>query len=229
MSAIREFDIRGPLPSGVTVLEASAGTGKTYTIASLTVRYVAAGVPLDKMLLVTFTRLATGELRERVRERLIEVERALAAGTDADGSADEVVALLASGDAETARRRLAHAIAGFDAATIVTTHSFCQEMLEGLGIAGELAPDVRFVEDLTDLRDDVVDDLYVRRVPRGAGNDHAGLPARHAQIARDRDHRCRSPPVVMPSAPPTARYDERVALAGAARAELELTQGAAGG
>ena len=38
-----EFDICGPLPSGVTVLEASAGTGKTYTIASLAARYVATG------------------------------------------------------------------------------------------------------------------------------------------------------------------------------------------
>ena len=35
------FDVCGPLPSGVTVLEASAGTGKTYTIAALAARYVA--------------------------------------------------------------------------------------------------------------------------------------------------------------------------------------------
>ena len=59
------------------MLEASAGTGKTYTIAALAARYVASGVPLDKLLLVTFTRMATGELRERVRERLIDAERAL--------------------------------------------------------------------------------------------------------------------------------------------------------
>ncbi|MGA2924831.1 MAG: UvrD-helicase domain-containing protein, partial [Solirubrobacteraceae bacterium] len=56
------FDVCGPLPAGVTVLEASAGTGKTYTIAALAARYVAAGTPLQRLLLVTFTRLATGEL-----------------------------------------------------------------------------------------------------------------------------------------------------------------------
>ena len=72
-----EFDVCGPLPPGVTVLEASAGTGKTYTIAALTARYVAEGVPLERLLLVTFTRIATGELRERVRERLVSVERGL--------------------------------------------------------------------------------------------------------------------------------------------------------
>ena len=72
------FDLRGPLPTGVTVLEASAGTGKTYTIAALAARYVAEGIPLDRLLLVTFTRMATGELRERVRERLVGVDAAVA-------------------------------------------------------------------------------------------------------------------------------------------------------
>src|SRR5918993_5464969 len=72
------FDLAGPLPTGVTVLEASAGTGKTYTIAALAARYVAEGTPLDQLLLVTFTRMATGELRDRVRERLVSAEQGLA-------------------------------------------------------------------------------------------------------------------------------------------------------
>ena len=71
------FDVCGPLPTGVTVLEASAGTGKTYTIAALAARYVAEGTPLDELLLVTFTRMATGELRDRVRERLVSAEQGL--------------------------------------------------------------------------------------------------------------------------------------------------------
>ena len=71
VAAYTEFDSAGPLPSGVTVLEASAGTGKTYTIAALAARYVAEGMPLERLLLITFTRMATGELRERVRERLV--------------------------------------------------------------------------------------------------------------------------------------------------------------
>ncbi len=156
MIAPREFDVRGPLPRGVTVLEASAGTGKTYTIATLAARYVAEGIGLDEMLLVTFTRMATGELRERVRERLIEVHRGLSAAVAGlPAGEDEVVALLASGDAERARARLARAIAGFDAATILTTHGFCQEVLSSLGIAGDLEPDVTFSEDLSALSADV--------------------------------------------------------------------------
>ena len=78
MSVPVAFDVCGPLPVGVTVLEASAGTGKTFTIAALAARYVAEGTPLERLLLVTFTRTATGELRERVRERLVTAERGLA-------------------------------------------------------------------------------------------------------------------------------------------------------
>jgi exodeoxyribonuclease V beta subunit len=159
-----EFDVCGPLPIGVTLLEASAGTGKTYTIASLAARYVAEGVPLDQLLLVTFTRIATGELRERVRERLVEVERGLAAAlTAGTRSADPLVTLLAEHEPEERRRRLARAISDFDAATIATTHSFCQEMLSGLGIAGDLEPALTFTEDASELVSDVVGDFYVRK------------------------------------------------------------------
>src|ERR1700747_1980775 len=76
--AVAAFDVCGPLPEpGVTVLEASAGTGKTFTIAALAARYVAAGIPLHELLVVTFTRMATGELRDRVRERLVRAEQGL--------------------------------------------------------------------------------------------------------------------------------------------------------
>ena len=162
------FDLCGPLPEGVTVLEASAGTGKTFTIAALATRFVAAGVGLEQLLLVTFTRMATGELRERVRDRLVGTERELSrvlAGAGLD-SGDEVVRLLAGGErrqVELHRDRLAAAIADFDAATIDTTHSFCQSVLDELGTLGDLEPDVTFAEHVDDLVEEVVDDLYVRR------------------------------------------------------------------
>jgi exodeoxyribonuclease V beta subunit len=164
------FDLAGPLPTGVTVLEASAGTGKTYTIAALAARYVADGVALERLLLVTFTRMATGELRERVRERLVNAERELARVLAGAAPVDPLVELLAAATpAEVAARRvrLARALADFDAATITTTHGFCQEVLGGLGIAGDLEPDTAFVEDISDLVDEVVDDLYVRRFHGG--------------------------------------------------------------
>ncbi|HTU29713.1 MAG TPA: UvrD-helicase domain-containing protein [Solirubrobacteraceae bacterium] len=212
----REFDVCGPLPSGITVLEASAGTGKTHTIATLAARYVADGTPLDKILLVSFTRLAAGELRERVRARMIQVERGLAATLTAGASAaDPVVAMLAAGDGPRARSRLSHAIASFDSATIATTHSFCHEVLGGLGIAGDLEPEATFVEDLSALRDEVLDDLYVRKYRAAA----ASIPFDDAaKIVR----KTIDTPTATVSDPSEDRYDERISLARAARAELEL-------
>jgi exodeoxyribonuclease V beta subunit len=176
------FDVCGPLPTGVTVFEASAGTGKTFTIAALAARYVAEGTPPEQLLMVTFTRMATSELRERVRERLVSaehgLERALAGAPPED---DEVVRLLATGtpdEVRTRRERLVAALADFDSATIATTHGFCQEVLGGLGVLGDVESDTTFVEDVTDLRDEVVDDLYIRRhtavQPLRGGGDRAG-------------------------------------------------------
>ena len=164
------FDLCGDLPETVTVLEASAGTGKTYTIAGLAARYVAEGRPLEKLLLVTFTRLATGELRERVRRRLTEV----AAGLEGAPSDDPVVALLAAGDRDRHLANLRRALADFDAATIATTHAFCQEMLSGLGIAGDHEPEAQLVEDVRDVQAEVVDDLFVWRLAGGGGGPRPG-------------------------------------------------------
>ena len=163
-----EFDLCGPLPAGVTVLEASAGTGKTYTIAALAARYVAEGMPLDRLLLITFTRMATGELRDRVRERLVHTEHELTRILHGapDPRTDPIVTLLATGEEHeitTRRDRLERAVADFDAATIATTHGFCQEVLAELGTVGDLEPGTVFVEDVAELVEEALDDFYVRR------------------------------------------------------------------
>jgi exodeoxyribonuclease V beta subunit len=164
---VNAFDVCGPLPTGTTVLEASAGTGKTFTIAALTARYVAEGAAeLSQIMLVTFGNAASRELRDRVRERLVSAERGLRdpAAARAD-ERDPVLRLLADvpdDEVERRRERLARALAGFDAATIATTHSFCSQMLAGLGMAADADPSAVFVEDIDDLVREVVDDLYVR-------------------------------------------------------------------
>lgn len=159
------FDVCGPLPQGTTVLEASAGTGKTYTIAALTARYVAEGIAeLHELMLITFGRMATNELRMRVRERLVQVERDLAP-VPPDTPLDDVSQLLRTGtEVEVAERRtrIRRALADFDGATIATTHEFCQQMLVGLGVLGDREPDAVFVDNLTDLTREVATDSYLR-------------------------------------------------------------------
>jgi len=224
MSASHPFDICGPLPTGTTVLEASAGTGKTFTIAALATRYVAEGhADLGELMLVTFGRAATQELRERVRERLVTAERGLADVDAARAGDDDLLGLLARGDdADVAlrRKRLATALADFDAATIATTHAFCQQMLVGLGIAGDFEPDAVFVEDVDDIITEVVDDLYLRKW----GRPESGSPLLTYTAARslartvvgDRHA------VIQPhNAEPGSDAASRVRFAEAVRAEVD--------
>jgi exodeoxyribonuclease V beta subunit len=182
---VTAFDVCGPLPSGTTVLEASAGTGKTYTIAALAARYVAEGrARLDELLLVTFGRSATAELRERVRHRLLEISRQIGRSADPD----PLVALLSAVPADELdlrRARLATALRDFDAATIATTHQFCHRMLAELGIAADADPAATFAENLNDLVTEVADDLYLRKYGV-AGAEQPPFPRRTAlEIARE--------------------------------------------
>lgn len=163
----RTFDLLGDLPrsNSTTVLEASAGTGKTFALAALVTRYIAEGVAtLDEMLLITFGRSATQELRDRVRRQIAD---AAAAFDDPDpGGHNEVVQQLLRGtpaEREQRRTNLLDALAGFDAATIATVHQFCRLVLTSLGVAGDTDTGVELVESLDDLVTEVVDDLYLAR------------------------------------------------------------------
>ncbi len=97
----------GPSPT-CALVEASAGTGKTYMIEHLVLDRVQAGVPISEILLVTFTRKAAGELRDRIRLRL-----------NGSAASDPLV------------RR---ALSAFDTATITTIHGFAQLALSWFSI-----------------------------------------------------------------------------------------------
>jgi exodeoxyribonuclease V beta subunit len=221
------FDLRGPLPQGTTVLEASAGTGKTYTIAALAARYLAEGVvDLGQLMLVTFGRNATLELRLRVRERLGSVEAALRSARDGGSppaGADALEALLCTGSgAEVAARqaRVARALAEFDSATIATTHEFCLQMLDGLGVLGDREPQAVFVEHLGDLTREVAGDIYLRRYARDGRSPFRFEEALAvAQRAVDAVHARLVPDTFDPDDASDAA--ERVGFATEVRAEVE--------
>jgi exodeoxyribonuclease V beta subunit len=103
------------------VIDASAGTGKTYTLEHLVLELVAGGAPIEEILVVTFTDKATREMKQRVRARLVAARTRLAASVAGHPRMPEVArALLA---------RLTAAVAGFDRAAISTIHAFCQRAL----------------------------------------------------------------------------------------------------
>src|SRR5260370_35589595 len=96
-------------PARHAVIEASAGTGKTYTLVELVKELLAEGkAQLDEILLVTFTDKATGELKSRLRK--------------------ELEALLNQNRSH--REAIQQALDSFDQANIYTIHGFCQRVLQ---------------------------------------------------------------------------------------------------
>ena len=150
-----------PLANG-TLVEASAGTGKTYFVAA----YVTLAIVSDEslrignILVTTFTRNATAELRDRIRGRMVTTARLLRGqpvpGHDPD-PLDE--ALLADeADRIAKARRLERAVAEFDSATIGTIHSICARVLR---LAGVRAADTSDMQLLDRVIEEVVNDAVV--------------------------------------------------------------------
>src|SRR5664279_580930 len=124
---INNFDpVQTALLKGVNLIEASAGTGKTYAIAMLVLRFVIEqGIAIEKLLVVTFTKAATEELKDRVRSRLVEARQALDGHNEnVDGN---IVDWLDNLDieAELVKQRLTMALLDIDQAGIFTIHGFC--------------------------------------------------------------------------------------------------------
>ena len=138
MMKVFDFQQDLPAPGTTTVIEASAGTGKTFAIAGLVARFVAEGVELPEILAVTFSRRATAELREGIRHRLVRSRELLTAGRAGTAeNLDVVDAVLAQGSAaELATRhdRFVAALRQIDTAPIVTLHTFASRMLDELGL-----------------------------------------------------------------------------------------------
>jgi len=166
MSDPQPFDLTGPLPVGVTALEASAGTGKTFALSALAVRYLAeASLHPSQLCVVSFTDAATAELRGRIRTRLVEAVRhceRLLVGHEHTEHLDPVLNAIASPDTDQAliAARVTHlqiALAEFDAVTISTIHGFCQRFLIS---AGE-ADDTRTISEGSAEIAEVVNDLLI--------------------------------------------------------------------
>lgn len=156
-----------PLESGVTLLEASAGTGKTFTISGIVARLVAVDdLAVGQILVVTFTEAATRELRDRIRKRLGDIDRELGAIEDGREARDPVTAaLLASRiDVQTLRRRLRLALAAFDEASISTIHGFCQQLLRDNAFEGDMPFDTDVLTDPSGLHLDLAYDFWRREL-----------------------------------------------------------------
>ena len=163
---------------GRNLIEASAGTGKTYTIAALYLRLVVEEkLSVDRILVVTFTEAATQELAERIRLRLRD---ALAVVEGAELDDPLYNALFPKGeDRSEAAERLRTALRNFDEAAIFTIHGFCRRLLTDHAFESGSPLDMELVTDLSFLKLRAVEDFY-RRMVEGASPLYAAwLKARH--------------------------------------------------
>jgi exodeoxyribonuclease V beta subunit len=156
------LDLRGPIPRGRVLLEASAGTGKTYALTALIVRSLAEGlVDVDGLLVVTFTRSATREIADRVRGGIDEARAALRRPDDT--AADWLQPLVAGSANQRAAclDRLEAAAVDLDRATVTTIHGFCKVALRHLGAHGGLPHDTELDGGSSTVRRQVIRDALL--------------------------------------------------------------------
>lgn len=142
-SPVRFDVVNETLVREAMLIEASAGTGKTYSLERLVARLVVEkAVPIQSLLIMTFTRAATAELSARIRKILMKYRDALKDAKSAEenrfeaGDYDETDRKLLAGwlrlpEEEISKciDRLSEAVNRFDDAAVFTIHSFCQRML----------------------------------------------------------------------------------------------------
>ncbi|HUP91095.1 MAG TPA: exodeoxyribonuclease V subunit beta [Solimonas sp.] len=147
---------------GLQVIEASAGTGKTWTIAGLYLRLLLEKqAPVEGILAITFTRAATAELRERVRARLQQLLDALEGRSPGDDLVRWLVMRIA--DRPRAHAHLTATLRGFDEAPIQTIHGFCQRALAEHAFSSGVAFDCELVPDIGDVLHEVAADFWRSR------------------------------------------------------------------
>ncbi|MEQ1546465.1 exodeoxyribonuclease V subunit beta [Methyloglobulus sp.] len=175
--AIEDFDpVNTELRKGTSLIEASAGTGKTYAIAMLVLRLVVEqDVAIDKVLVVTFTKAATEELKDRIRSRLSDAKRALAGHVDATDSTINAWLTQVNLPPELIKRRLDLALLDIDQAGIFTIHGFCQRVLREHALASGQLFDAELTDDLAIIKQACADDFWRRHVQNRAAWEIAVL------------------------------------------------------
>ncbi|MBI5277367.1 MAG: exodeoxyribonuclease V subunit beta [Burkholderiales bacterium] len=172
MTPVQSLEIFECPLHGVRLIEASAGTGKTYNICGLYLRLLLErGLDVQQVLVVTFTNAATAELRDRIRTRIAEV-LAVLEGRPAESPDPFVADLLAAmrGQSRTddeMRARLTKALRTFDEAAIFTIHGFCKRALDDAPFAAGLPLAQELTEDDSDLRNEVAADFWRKHVAGG--------------------------------------------------------------
>ena len=159
MTTPKHFDLLNSPLEGTNLIEASAGTGKTYAIAGLFLRLILEkNLSINEILVVTFTVPATEELKDRIRIKLREAIEAFNGVRIADSFLTDLVRR--HSDPKTALRSLGEALRSFDQAAIFTIHGFCRRILHENAFESGSLFDTELVTDQESLKREIVDDFW---------------------------------------------------------------------
>ncbi len=158
------FDLPTVPLAGRNLIEANAGTGKTYAISGLFLRLVVEqGLAVGEILVMTYTVAATEELKSRIRSLLSRTLEALRAGCADEPFLSSLLERLAAEDRKTvARRRLTAALRGFDEASIFTIHGFCQRTLQENAFESSTTFDAELIPDSDKIMESILQDFWRR-------------------------------------------------------------------
>ncbi len=222
MTAQTQTNILQPMAfplHGTRLIEASAGTGKTFTIASLYLRLLlghgcaqtrhATELTVDQILVVTFTEAATAELRDRIRARIHDARLAFSRGV----SHDPVIEPLLSEypDHKAAANILLQAERQMDEAAIYTIHGFCQRMLTQNAFESGCRFNNEFVTDESQLKSLVVADYWrshFYQLPRSLASQIRDLWSSPAALLKDIGNSLTGAPVKLSVSAMTADLEQ---------------------
>ena len=130
-----------PLESGENLIEANAGTGKTYTLCKIVERLIVDhAIPIERILAVTFTNAAAQELKDRIRKNLQQTRSKLTP----EQSKEKIL--------------LSRALSNFDEARLYTLHAFCKRVLTEFSFECGVRPESELITDQSHLIEQVAND-----------------------------------------------------------------------
>ncbi|MDP2645788.1 MAG: exodeoxyribonuclease V subunit beta [Desulfobacterales bacterium] len=161
MGIVKPFDIAGSALEGVRLIEASAGTGKTYTISGLFLRLITEKrFTMGEILVVTFTEAATQELKDRIYQTLRKALHAFSCGRAEDELLEALLEQYRGQDPGYAVRAVKEALRDFDKNAIVTIHGFCNKMLYDHAFESGSLFDTRLITEQGDIKKEIVEDFW---------------------------------------------------------------------
>ena len=165
---MKPFDLKNCPLYGIHLIEASAGTGKTYTLTRLFLRLIIErNFSGEEILVVTFTEAATEELKARLRNTIRDTIKAIKSGREHEEDDPLIKAYLQRADLTASQMpidMLTRTLRAFDEVSIFTIHGFCRRMLKDNAFESGSLFDTDLITDQSSLVQEVVDDFWRKHV-----------------------------------------------------------------